>query len=210
MKLLEQTFVKNFDRSGDNTFTQVKTVPTPSLNTYIYRRERMDGSFVSYEVFVAKRRYKGDKLPGGLVEAEDRERYPTANDFGFTAKEFKNLSSAESYFDELVEKMQVKEDKKNGVEDKAETFEAQVSAKLDLTPKIRGRKRKERPALVYPTGNQWLMKDLLKANEVGWTQSLAYIELQKALKSGIVVEVARVKNDSGRGRAMVVYKTAKV
>ena len=210
MKLLEQTFVKNFDKCGDNAFTQVKTAPTPSLNTYLYRRDLMDGSFVSYEVFVAKRRYKGDKLPGGLVEAEDRERYPTANDFGFTAKEFKNLSSAESYFDELVEKMQVKEDKKNGVEaPKAETFEAQVSAKLDLTPKIRGRKRKERPALVYPTGNQWLMKDLLVVNEK-WTQPLAYIELQKALKSGIVVEVARVKNDSGRGRAMVVYKTAKV
>jgi len=36
MKTLPKSFVKNYDRMGDNTFTQVKVVPTPSLNAYIY------------------------------------------------------------------------------------------------------------------------------------------------------------------------------
>lgn len=204
-------FESNHECMGTMRFVQLKKVQTPSLNCYIYRREKLDGTFFSYEVFIAKVRHAGDKLPGGLVELEDREVYPKASAFGFTAKEVKGMGAAEAFLAEFVEKLKEKEDKKNGVEDTDdETFEETVSAKLDLTPKVRGRKRKERPALVYPTGNQWLMKDLLKANEVGWTQPLAYIELQKALKSGIVVEVARVKNDSGRGRAMVVYKTAKV
>lgn len=194
---------------GDNTFTQVKMVPTVTLNAYIYRRERMDGSFVAFEVFVAKRRFKGQPLPGGLFEEEDREQYPTANNFGFTAKETKSMIQAEKFLAEFVEKMQAKEDKKNGVkvvED--DGFMEALTAKMNLPKKQRGRKRKERPAIVYPTGNQWLMKDLLAINN-GWNQPLAYVQLQKDLQAGLVVEVARIKSASGRGRAAVAYKTVK-
>jgi hypothetical protein len=209
MKLLPQSFVKNYDKMGDNTFTQVKMVPTVTLNAYIYRRERMDGSFVAFEVFVAKRRFKGQPLPGGLFEEEDREQYPTANNFGFTAKETKSMIQAEKFLAEFVEKMQAKEDKKNGVkvvED--DGFMEALTAKMNLPKKQRGRKRKERPAIVYPTGNQWLMKDLLAINN-GWNQPLAYVQLQKDLQAGLVVEVARIKSASGRGRAAVAYKTVK-
>jgi hypothetical protein len=207
MKLLPQSFVKNYDKCGDNTFTQVKTVPTVTLNAYIYRRTKMDGTFVSFEVFVAKQRFKGQPLPGGVVEAEDREQYPTANNFGFTAKEAKCMEVAEKFLAEFVEKMQEKDDKKNGVKPvEDEGFMEALTAKMP--PKQRGRKRMERPALVYPTGNQWLMKDLLVLNPV-WNQPLAYIQVQKDMEAGVVVEVARVKSPTGRGRAAVAYKAVK-
>ncbi len=210
MKLLPKSFVKNYDKMGDNTFTQVKMVPTVTLNAYIYRRERMDGSFVAFEVFVAKQRMKGQPLPGGLFEEEDREQYPTANNFGFTAKESKSMEQAEKFLAEFVEKMQKKEDKKNGVKAvEDDGFMEALMAKMEVTPKQRGRKRKERPSIVYPTGNQWLMKDLLALNPVGWNQPLAYVQLQKDLQAGVVVEVARIKSASGRGRASVAYKTVK-
>jgi hypothetical protein len=205
-------FESNHECMGTMRFVQIKKVQTPSLNCYIYRREKLDGTFFSYEVFIAKVRHAGDKLPGGLVELEDREVYPKASAFGFTAKEVKGMGAAEAFLAEFVEKLKEKEDKKNGVEDTDdETFEETVSAKLDLTPKVRGRKRKERPALVYPSVAQFGMKDLLGVNEK-WTQPLIYIALQSDIKSGIVVEVARMKSESGKGRARVVYslKTATV
>jgi len=209
MKLLPNKFVKNYDKMGDNTFTQVKMVPTVTLNAYIYRRERMDGSFVSFEVFVAKQRFKGQPLPGGLFEEEDREQYPTSNNFGFTAKEAKTIEQAERFLGEFVEKMQAKEDKKNGVKPvEEEGFMEAITAKMNLPKKQRGRKRKERPAIVYPTGNQWLMKDLLSLNPA-WNQPLAYIQVQKDMEAGVVVEVARIKSASGKGRAAVAYKAVK-
>lgn len=211
MKLLPDSFVKNYDRCGDNTFTQVKMVPTVTLNAYIYKRTKMDGTFVSFEVFVAKQRFKGQPLPGGVVEAEDREQYPTANNFGFTAKEAKGMGAAEMFLAEFVVKMQEKDDKKNGVEKEpvdGDGFMEALTAKMNLPKKQRGRKRKERPAIVYPTGNQWLMKDLLAINPV-WNQPLAYIQVQKDMEAGVVVEVARVKSASGKGRAAVAYKAVK-
>jgi hypothetical protein len=209
MRLLPQSFVKNYDKCGDNIFTQVKMVPTVTLNAYIYKRTKMDGTFVSFEVFVAKQRFKGQPLPGGVVEAEDREQYPTANNFGFTAKEVKGMGAAEAFLTEFVEKMQEKDDKKNGVKPvEDEGFMEALTAKMDMPPKQRGRKRKERPAIVYPTGKQWLMKDLLAINPV-WNQPLAYIQIQKDMEAGVVVEVARIKSASGRGRAAVAYKAVK-
>ena len=211
MKNLPNEFVKNYDKSGDNRFLQVKMVPTPSLNCYIYRREKMDGSFVSFEVFQAKQRFAGQALPGGLVEEVDREVYPTANHFGFSAKETRNLDRAEFLLQEFVDELKKKDDKKNGVtpvED--ESFAALVSQKLDVTPKARGRKRKERPELVYPVESKWSMKDLLKINNGNWNQPLIYAALQTEIKLGRIVEVARVKNESGRGRAAVVYSKATV
>ncbi|NBR06931.1 MAG: hypothetical protein EBT92_14310 [Planctomycetes bacterium] len=211
MKLLPQSFVKNYDKMGDNTFTQLKMVPTATLNAYIYKRTKMDGTFVSFEVFVAKQRFKGQPLPGGVVEAEDREQYPTSNNFGFTAKESRNLEQAEKFLAEFVVEMQEKKDKKDGVTKEpvdGDGFMEALTAKMNMPPKQRGRKRKERPPIVYPTGNQWLMKDLLAINK-GWNQPLAYVQVQKDLEAGVVVEVARVKSPTGKGRAAVAYKAVK-
>lgn len=205
MRLLPKSFVKNYDKMGDNTFIQLKTVPTVTLNAYIYRRERMDGTFVSFEVFVAKQRFKGQPLPGGLFEEEDREQYPTSNNFGFTAKEAKTMEQAERFLAEFVEKMQKKEDKKNGVKAvEDDGFMEALMAKMEVAPKQRGRKRKERPALKYPNLPKFSMKDLIDVNKE-WNQPLIYVAIQSDIKSGTIVEVARVKSESGRGRARVIY-----
>jgi hypothetical protein len=205
MKLLPDSFESNHECMGTMRFVQIKKVPTPSLTAYIYRREQLDGTFFSFEVFVSKVRHKGDKLPGGAVEAEDREVYPKASAFGFTAKEVKGMGAAEAFLTEFVEKMQEKDDKKNGVKPvEDEGFMEALTAKMDMPPKQRGRKRKERPALKYPTLPKFGMKDLLESNRE-WNQPLIYIAIQSDIKAGIVVEVARVKSESGKGRARVIY-----
>ena len=102
MKLLEKQFVKNCDGVGDTTFTQLKKKEVNGKNIYIYSREKPN--WIRYEVFIAKQRFKGQPLPGGAVEAEDREQYPTANSFGFTAKEVTTLERAEIVFNEFISK----------------------------------------------------------------------------------------------------------
>lgn len=102
MKYLEKCFIKNCESVGDTVFTQLKQQECNGLNAYIYKREKK--GFLKYEAFVAKRRYKGQALPGGNVEQEDREQYPTANHFGFTAKEFGTLIAAQIFFESLLNK----------------------------------------------------------------------------------------------------------
>ena len=60
MRKLEKQFVMNADKVGDNKFIQVKRTEDVAM----YRRERLDGTLKGYEVFIVKRRYKGDPLPG--------------------------------------------------------------------------------------------------------------------------------------------------
>lgn len=108
MKLLEKEFVKNCEGVGDTVFKQIKKRESNGLNVYIYNRTKE--GFNTYEVFIAKRRFKGQPLPGGNVEAEDREQYPTANHFGFTAKEVRNMAQAEVEFDKFLNKNNKEED----------------------------------------------------------------------------------------------------
>jgi hypothetical protein len=109
MKLLEKEFVKNCEGVGDTTFKQMKKQESNGLNVYIYNRTKK--GFNTYEVFISKRRFKGQPLPGGNVEAEDREQYPTANAFGFTAKEVRNMAQAEVEFQKFLNKNDKEEDK---------------------------------------------------------------------------------------------------
>ncbi len=78
MKKLEKSFVGNYDRVGNTRFVQVKRTSDVAM----YRRENMDGSLRSFEVFIVKNRKKGDALPNGAVEKEDRECYPGTSAFG--------------------------------------------------------------------------------------------------------------------------------
>lgn len=175
MKLLEKKFVKNCEGVGDTTFEQIKKQSVGSVNVYIYNRYKENKSFNKFEVFIAKQRFKGQPLPAGNVEAEDREQYPTANAFGFTAKEANTLIAAESFFKEFVKKANAKEG--------------------DESPK--------RAGLDYPKGN-FSMKDLLAKNS-DWSQPSAYIQVRKDIDAKVVKEVGRVKSESGRGKPSVVY-----
>ena len=202
MKLLEKRFTANHEKMGEMEFLQIKKIETSTLNVYIYQRNRLDGSFFSYETFYALRRFKGQPLPGGQVEAESRERYPKGNSFGFTARESRSLVQAEIFLQEFVKELQKKEDKRNGVVD--QDLLDLVKAKLNAPKGKRGRKRKDRPEIVYPK-DQWFMKDLLVLNS-GYSQPLAYQQLQKDIKSGLVVEVERIRLGS-KGKPSVRYTT---
>lgn len=112
MKLLRESFTANYEQVGDTLFTQVKKQEAQEaggLNCYIYKREKE--GFRKFEVFVSKRRMKGDKLPGGAVEAEDREVYPKANSFGVTAKEVVTMAQAEVEFQKFLNKNNKEENK---------------------------------------------------------------------------------------------------
>lgn len=79
---------------------QVKRTATVAL----YERWHNEGATQhGYEVFVIKNRFKGQPLPGGLFEEDDREVYPSAGQFGKTAW---HCSKGEAFrrFDELVAK----------------------------------------------------------------------------------------------------------
>lgn len=71
----------------------------------IYERWQNKGAIYNgCEVFRIKMRHKGDKLPGGVVEAEDREVYPSANQFGISAWHV-TRARAEVIFKELTEEV---------------------------------------------------------------------------------------------------------
>lgn len=76
---------------------QVKRTESVAL----YSRVR-NGKIESYEVFTIRKRLKGQPLPGGLFEKEDREVYPSANQFGKIAWACQTLDRANEKFDELV------------------------------------------------------------------------------------------------------------
>jgi hypothetical protein len=201
MKTLETQFVSGDGGFGATplTYNQVAR----DGNFAIYERSR-SGKVKDFEVINIRILKAGTKIFQQTV-AEDTERYPGTSQFGSYAWSFTSLGAAQTKLAKLVaERDEVKVEKKKEVVD-GDGFMEALTAKMNLPKKQRGRKRKERPSLVYPTGNQWLMKDLLVLNKA-WTQPLAYIQLQKDMKAGAVVEVARIKSASGRGRAAVAYR----
>jgi hypothetical protein len=93
---------------------QVKRTETVAL----YERWQNKGeTFNGYEVFVIKKRLKGQPLPGGLFEEEDREVYPSAGQFGKTAWHMPKTAAFAKY-DELVTK---------GITDEAEENEPEAA-----------------------------------------------------------------------------------
>lgn len=191
--------------SGDGGFSAAPLFYTQIVRNdkfAVYERSR-DGKVKDYETIKVKILKAGTRIFQQVL-TEDEERYPGTSEFGRSAWSFSgDVKSAKvaavNKFNKLTEDLNPKQ----VVEDKE--FEALVSAKLNKEPKIRGRKRKERPTLVYPVVEQWFMKDLITLNPK-WTQPLAYIQLKKDVGLGKVKEVARIKNQTGRGRASVAYQ----
>mgnify|MGYP003344862314 CR=1 FL=1 len=202
MKQLETQFV-----SGEGGFSA-----TPLTYTQVVRNEKfavyersLDGKVKDYETIKIKLLKAGTRIFQQVL-TEDEERYPGTSEFGRSAWSFSGngKDAAMNKFNKLTEDQNEDSESKEVVEDKG--FKALVTKKLTQEPKIRGRKRKERPTIVYPVVEQWLMKDLLTLNPQ-WSQPLAYIQLKKDMGMGKVKEVARIKSQSGRGRAAVAYRT---
>jgi hypothetical protein len=184
MKKLEKTFVGNYDRVGNTRFVQVKRTKEVAM----YRRENMDGSVRSYEVFLVKTRKKGDSLPNGAVEKEDRECYPGTSAFGRIAYDCKTEDQAESRYDELIERAK-------------DLLEASEESKRTGKKVVRKKKKTE---IALPTG-KFTMKMLVA--ETGMSQPVLYLMLQNLVKQGVVQEVERVRVEGQRGRATVVYSS---
>ena len=196
MKTLQTKFEANVDKTGVNTFEQIKRTNEVAL----YKRTRPTGTEV-FEVFIIKVVPKGAKLPGGAVVAEEYESYPGAASFGKSAYFCTNEDRADAHFGALVEK----------VANRTETLESaafvstvgeDVEVSLEEPGCKRGRKAVIRPAIVFPTTEQWTMKDLVGINsEAGWNQPLLYLAIKNNPQ---VVEVGEVKG--GRGKPAKIYK----
>lgn len=188
MKLLEQEFVQNSDKRGDNKFVQVKR------NEYgaIYQRFKMDGTPLEFEVFQVKVA-GGNEIFGRHYD--EYEQYPGAASFGRTAWSVNSLQQAEKIFDEITAG---KGSRKDG-----QTAITPIVVKIRKTGGKRGRPRVSRPEIVLPK-KKFNMKDLLKVNKTGWSQPTLYIELMKLVKQDKVQEAER--KQLGRGRPVVFYK----
>ncbi len=164
------------DKSDKHRFIQLRKENGVAL----YRRERLDGSLFSYELFIIKVVKEGSPLPNGTLVKETYEQYPGAKTWGKTAWSPSTLESCNKRFDELVEKVK----------------------SLEGQPKRRGRKSNTLSITLPKT--KFTMNELI--NLTGLSQPVLYIHLKKMIAEGKVMEVGRVKKEGGRGRAMVVYK----
>lgn len=97
MKTLENQFVANYDKCGNNTFTCVKR----NDKAAIYERTSPDGGFPAWEVFAIKVVKAGTKLPDGNKVTESYEKYPTKNSFGRWAWFTTSLERAIKHFDRI-------------------------------------------------------------------------------------------------------------
>lgn len=103
MKELEKEKQWSGDGYGAN-FVMLRQVKR-NERAAIYARHTEKGTrFDGYEVFEIKKRLKGQPLPGGGCEAEDREVYPSANSFGKSAKHVMDMKKAEFWFNEFTKK----------------------------------------------------------------------------------------------------------
>jgi len=177
MKTLSTEFTMNADKCGEQIFRQMRK----SDGVAMYQRIRRDGNY-GYEVFIIKTIKAGTALPGGKSVAEDYEQYPGAAQWGKTAWSPRGRGAADEKFDALVKRLR-----------------SEVGQ-----PKRRGRKATASSKFVVPSG-KFTMKMLIE--QTGMTQPVLYIRLQKLIKEGKVVEVDRVRTETGCGRLAVVYQT---
>jgi hypothetical protein len=187
MKKLQKEFTGNYDQVGVTRFVQVKRTNEVAM----YRRERMDGTFKSFEVFIVKTRKKGDPLPNGAVEKEDRECYAGTSQFGKTAYDCKTESQAEQRFDELLLKS------KNQSEAKEE------AAKTGIRNRgRRGTGNKVKLDMTLNKGTKFTARFLMSA--LGVTQPVLFPILKQWEKEGSIKVSGSVKGE-GKGRPATEY-----
>jgi len=105
---LEAQFTSGVDGFSANPLTYTQLARTQ--RAAIYERSR-DGKPKDYEVFIIKVDLKGKQIFQQVLE-DDRERYPTASQFGFIAWSFNNKDVAFERFKELNEELNAPEESK--------------------------------------------------------------------------------------------------
>jgi hypothetical protein len=193
LELVKRWTGDGYGDAGARIFTQVKRNEKVAL----YRRTvESTGSYDGHEVFLIKMRHKGDKLPGGMVEAEDREVYPSANSFGRTAWGMGG-AAAEAKFQELTDKV-------NGVVHEPEETpeeDAQENEAPSDAPKHRGRPKREMPTFVLPDG-EFSVKELAASNGVEYVVAYQFVKQEE----GKTVIPTRSERRAARGKETQLYK----
>jgi len=190
MKTLQQTFDKNCDGSGTQTFTQVKR----DGDVCLYSRTSDKGTVIGYEVFLTHIIKAGSAMKGGGVETEDREAYPGKSAFGRNNAWFVGgvnaLERATDRFDKLVkgERPVIKAE-----EGDDEETSIPVVKVVSATPIKEG--------LTLPDG-PFTQKELAAFNHID-NYKQVYSDLQKMLARGILKHGA--KRESTRGKSAQLF-----
>lgn len=190
MKTLEQTFVKNVDKCGNHTFTQIRR----EGNFCIYRRNRVsDGTVHSHEVFITRVIKAGTPLPGGNEVAEDYEQYPGCNAFGRTAWSYSGPAgerAANIKFDIIKLKKDLEE------------VEIEVDGTVTTIPVARVAKSKV--SLKLP-GKPFTQKELAAHNNIA-----NYKEVYSSLQSMLADKILRLAGtrEVTRGKAAKLFAVA--
>ena len=187
MKKLEKKFTMNADKVGDCNFIQVKRTDDVAM----YRRENLDGTIRSYEVFIIKTRKKGDPLPNGMVEKEDRECYPGSASFGKIAYDCKTEDQAETRFEQLLKKAKDSQDAKE---------EAERTGKPN-----KGRRKDKAKSDVNPPKGKFTMKFLIDVT--GYNQPQLYPIVKNWLADNKISVVGKQKPEGGKGKPALVYES---
>lgn len=197
MKQLQTEFIKNVDMVGDQKFVQldINTERTHAIYKRLVMHE--NSRVFGFEVINIKTRLKGQPLPGGSVEAEDREVYPGAKSFGKIGWFFVNEQSARNKYKELIESH-------------SNAVVAGLGPTRDVTPKVRvngtrrGRERKYGTTLSIPPG-EFTVRDLMDIHQE--PQPTIYLKLQAKIRAGEIKEVGSKPNSLGRGKPTKIYAT---
>lgn len=182
MNQLEKEKIWTGDGFGASEYvllTQLKRTETVAL----YERKSQKGTvFGGYELFIIKMRHKGDPLPGGMFEKEDREVYPSAGSFGKTAWHIWDRTVAEKRYAELVQK---------GIDDTAVGEDGElISAK-----------KKE---LVIPVG-EFTVTKFAEANSVNYVTAFQFVKAALGEKK---IKFLREEHLHAKGKPSKIYEKA--
>ena len=169
--------------AGAVTLTQIKRTDTVAL----YQRTQKNGAPGGYEVFIIKKRLKGQPLPGGLFELEDREVYPSANSFGKTGWAPGSLWHAMKIYNELVT-------------GKIEPVEGEDTEDAPEVPTVK-REKKTPKVLTIPVA-EFSCKELAASNQVEYPE--AFIFLKSAVDLG-TVKFVREERRNVKGKPTKIF-----
>jgi hypothetical protein len=213
MRTLDKEFTMAPDKGGLMEFNLIKREGDVAL----YKRSRPGSeSNPEFEVFLVKKRFKGQPLPGGVFEKEDRECYPGAASFGKTAFFCNTLGNAEKKFLQLRAKEQdinerkdesektgekVKRGRKKAIEVKVTATDVVELKTTEDKPRQRGRRSVDRTQLQFPSG-EWTMKQAHDLNP-NCCHATVWTYLKQLVKVG---EMEVCGTIPGRGKPKLLYR----
>lgn len=213
MRTLENQFSMAPDKGGLFDYSLVKRDGDVAIyeRTKSNKEGKVSGNR-EYEIFLVKKRFKGQPLPGGMFEKEDRECYPGKESFGKTAFFCNSLERAEERFNELKEKnndAQARKEEailtgsetKRGRKKKV-VKEVEVKTEDNALPKKRGRQSLDRTTLSFPTG-EWTMKQAHELNPF-CCHATVYHYVKSMVDAGKMQVCGSVTG--GRGKAKLMYR----